>query len=235
MNAGCDLSSYQTRLCRKRRWEKIERTKKFPKSSRIASLFGEMGMSSQNTERLKGVDWDDAAPRLILFARYWAQTHYLWHPGHPLPGGATPEDVAKEAIKAFALGDRKLNPNYEVFTQLKGAVRSILWNLHQKTDLSLTDAHEPEFFEHHLDRKPDPASQANSNDYYRVLLERLKDDPRVRENHALGLIVAAYIGGAESVAEVSEQTKIPIARIYELRRQLKQVTEEVIHKLEIVP
>ncbi len=192
-------------------------------------------MPSQNTERLNGVDWDDAAPRLILFARYWAQTHYLWQAGSPLPGGATPEDVAKEAIKAFAVGDRKLNANYEVFTQLKGAVRSILWNLHKKIDLALTDAHEPEFFEHHLDRRPDPASQADSNDYYRVLLERLKDEPRVRENHALALIVAAYADGAESVTEVSAKTKLPIARIYELRRQLKQVTEEVVHKLEIIP
>jgi hypothetical protein len=194
-----------------------------------------MGISSQNTERLKSVDWDDAAPRLILFARYWAQTHYHWQVGSPLPGGTTPEDVAREAIKAFAVGDRKLNPDYEVFTQLKGAIRSILWNLHQKTDLSLTDAHEPEFFEHHLDRRPDPASQADSSDYYRVLLDRLKDEPRVRENHALRLVVVAYIDGAESVTEVSEHTKLPIARIYELRRHLKLVTEEVVHKLEIIP
>jgi hypothetical protein len=192
-----------------------------------------MGTRSLNAARLKSVDWDDATPRLILFARYWAQTHYRLQPGSPLPGGATPEDIAKEAIEAFALGHRKLNAKYEVFTQLKGAIRSILWNLHQRKDLALTDTHEPEFFEHHLDRKPDPSSQTASNDYYRVLLERLKHEPRVRENRALGLIVAAYADGAETVGKVCEQTKLPIARIYELRRLLKHVTEEVIHKLEV--
>jgi hypothetical protein len=225
----------QTRLCRCRWWGNNVRKKKIPKNPQTVSLEEEMEMHSQNTERLKSVDWNDAAPRLVLFARYWAETHYLWQAGTSLPGGGTPEDVAKEAIKAFAAGDRKLNANYEVFTQLKGAIRSILWNLHKKIDLTLTDAHEPEYFENHLDRKPDPASEADSADYYRILLERLKDEPRVRGNHALALVVGAYADGAESVDDVSAQTKLSITRIYELRRQLKQVTEDVIHKLEIVP
>src|SRR5690349_502521 len=108
-------------------------------------------MNEDYLERLRSLDWEDLALRLLVFTKHWAKAHYFWKEGKRFPEGKTPDEVAKDAISSFWASERKWNPKYDVFTQLKGAVRSILWNLHKKKSSKLTSAEPPEFFEVYTD------------------------------------------------------------------------------------
>ena len=97
-----------------------------------------VGPDEKQLAELRCLDWEDIGQRVLIYARYWAKTHYFWSEENPLPGEKTPEDIAKEAISAFWEGLRRLNPKYSVPVQIKGAVRSILWNLHAKKESKVT-------------------------------------------------------------------------------------------------
>lgn len=185
------------------------------------------GLDEQQLTKLRALDWEDIGQRVLLYARYWARTHYFWTEENPLPGEKSPEDIAKEAISAFWEGLRRLNPNYSVLVQLKGAVRSILWNLHVKKESRLTSPADPEFFDSHLDGRPTPSDELESKDYERAIFEALYDHERVARSKELTRVVKAFQDGAVSVDDVAEATGIAVKRIYQLRKELKEITAEV--------
>jgi hypothetical protein len=115
--------------------------------------------------------------------------------------------------------------------QLKGAIRSILWNIHKRKAAGLTSSEEPAFFEAQLDAALDPAAKAESEDFCRTFLESLANDKQVQNSPELLAIVKAYEGSAESVEELVEQTGLPAQRIYELRRQMREIAARVLRKL----
>lgn len=188
-------------------------------------------MDDNAMSKLGAVDWDDAAPRLLQFARRWAAGLYYWCEGTALPNGMGIEDVVKDAVAAFARGERKFNPRFEVMVQLKGAIRSILWNIHKRKAAGLTSSEAPAFFEAQLDAALDPAAKAESEDFCRTLLESLAGDQQVQDRPELLAVVKAYAGGAESVEELVEQTGLPVRRIYELRLQMREIAAKVLGRL----
>ena len=188
-------------------------------------------MSEEELERLRSLDWTDLGLRLLVFTKYWAKTHYFWKEGRPLADGRSPEEIAKDAISAFWASVRKWNPKYDVLTQLKGAVRSILWNLHKKKGTKLTGPEAPEFFDLHFGKGPDPAEEAESEDYCKSIFEALYQHDTVLGNDELFMVVMAYEDGAESSDDVADKTGIAKKRIYELRRQLKDIQQSVLDTL----
>ena len=188
-------------------------------------------MDEEALGKLSGVDWDDAAPRLLEFARRWAGNLYGWRSGTTLPNGMGIEDVVKDAVSAFATGDRKFNPRFEVVVQLKGAIRSILWKIYRKKADELTSAESPAFFDMQLDEALDPAAKVASDDYCRRFIERLVADEKITRSPELHGIVKAYADGAESVQDVAEKTGFPVKRIYEARRHLKEIAARVLRSL----
>jgi len=188
-------------------------------------------MSDTELSHLRSLNWDDIGLRLLVFAKYWARTYYFWREGQSLPEGKIPEDIAKEAISAFWAGIRQWNPKYDVFVQLKNAVRSILSNLHKKKSSQVTAAQPPEILELHIDDKPDPASEVISEDYCKSIFEALYEHDKVLNSEELLMIVMAYEDGAESVDEVAQKTGLTQQRIYELRRQLKEMKQSVLDTL----
>lgn len=189
-------------------------------------------MTEEELEHLRSLDWNDLGLRLLVFAKYWAKNHYSWTEGRPLPEGKSPDEIAKEAISAFWASVRKWNPKYDVLTQLKGAVRSILWNLHQKKSSKLTAPHPPEFFDLHVGEKPDAAAEVASEDYCRAIFEALYKDDAIRNNDELMLLVMAYEEGAETINDVAHKTGLEVAAIYTLRRQLKDIKQRVLATLD---
>jgi len=190
-----------------------------------------MSEDEDASERLYALDWGQMSLKLLVFARYWAEAHYHWNAGMYLPEGKTPEDIVTEAIAAFWNGSRKWNSEVAVVTQLKGAIRSMLWNLHKKKGSKLTSTQEPAFFETHLDDQPDPGSEYATNDYCKSIFEALYQQDQVLNNDELMMIVMAYEDGAESVDDVVAKTDIPIQRVYELRRTLKGLKQSVLETL----
>ncbi len=185
-------------------------------------------MDEDAISKLSALDWDETAPRLLEFARRWAANVYGWQQGTTLPNGMGIEDVAKDAVAAFAPGERKLNPSFEIVVQLKGAVRSILWKIHRKSGDRLTSAASPEFFYAQSAEALNPAEKVASEDFCRRFIERLSADEKITCNVELLSTVKAYADGAESVEDVAEKTGLPIRRIYELRRQLKEVATRIL-------
>ena len=190
-----------------------------------------MCMNEDSLSKLNGVDWDDAAPRLLAFARRWAASLYGWHGEATLPNGMGVEDVVKEAVAAFARGERKLNDRFDTVVQLKGAIRSILWNIHKLKAAELTSSEVPAFFETQLDSTLDPSASAASEDFCRMFIQLLFLDGRVQKSPELLAIVKAYENGGESVEELVEITSLSASRIYELRRQLRDIASTILQKL----
>lgn len=186
------------------------------------------GLDEQSLKQLRALDWEDMGQRLLVYARYWAKTHYFWNEETPLPEQKTPEDIAKEAISAFWEGARRLNPKYPVPTQLKGAVRSILWNLHAKKESKVTRVEGPEFFDERFDDRPNPGNVLESKDYERAIFEALFEHERVARSNELRRLVKSFQDGAVSVDDAVKVTGIAVKRIYQLRRELKEITAEVI-------
>jgi hypothetical protein len=190
-----------------------------------------MSADEEALERLYGLDWNAIGLKLLVFARYWAKTHYSWDEGTYLPEGKIPDDIVMEAIGAFWKGSRKWNSEVAVVTQLKGAIRSILWNLHKKKGSKLTSTEEPAIFETHLDEQPDPASEYATDDFCKSIFEALYQHEEVLNNEELMMIVMAYEDGAESIDDVVAKTAIPTRRVYELRRTLKGLKQSVLETL----
>src|SRR6266699_2781222 len=105
-------------------------------------------MKLNNAEsEFRDADWKSVGLRLLIFARYWAKVHYGWREDGLLPTSKTPEDVACEVYVAFSRQIRKFSPEAPMWIQLKNAVKSVLWNLHQLKEGKMTRSEEPEFFE----------------------------------------------------------------------------------------
>lgn len=184
-------------------------------------------MNQTGIDKLNELDWHDIAPRLLVFAHRWAGNVYGWRDGI-LPNGMSLEDVTKEAIAAFATGDRKLNDRFDIVIQLKGAIRSILWKIYQKRVDKFTSAESPVFFDMQDGETPDPATVAEGKDFCREFIQRLSADGKVATNPDLLAIVNAYAKGAETIEDVVEQTGLEIGRLYELRRSLKDAATRIL-------
>ena len=58
--------------------------------------------------------------------------------------------------------------------------------------------------------------------------EFLYTDPRVKRNPEMRNLIVALEHGAETVSEIVDQTRLTEKRVYELRRQVKQVAEAAL-------
>lgn len=182
-------------------------------------------------QEFRDADWKLVGLRLLVFARYWAKSHYGWYDGRLMPIGKTPEDVACEVYAAYSRGDRKFSPDASMWVQLKSATKSVLWNLHQLKEGKVTSTESPEFFDPVEDRNLDPEAALRSEEFCEQFFTLLYADLRVKKNRELKQIIEALEKGAQTVAEFVKETGLTTARVYELRRQLKKVAEPVLNKM----
>ena len=182
-------------------------------------------------KQFRDSDWKLVGLRLLLFARYWAKVHYGWRDGCLLPLSRTPEDIVCEVYAAYSRGQRNFSSQTPMWPQLKSAVKSVLWNLHQMKEGRITRAEEPEFFTPLMDENPGPEADLRSEEFCRRFFELLYVDPRVKKNKELRMTIQALEKDAETVGELVEATGLTTARVYELRRQLKVVAESVLNQM----
>src|ERR1700686_1182666 len=82
---------------------------------------------------------EDLVPVLYDHARKLAARKYRWREGKTLPLGKTPEDIVGEVYVSFIKGEgsegkrikgaRHFDPSKDLMLQLKGAIRSAMWAL----------------------------------------------------------------------------------------------------------
>jgi len=188
-------------------------------------------MQTDSENEFRAADWQIEGVRLLVFARYWAKAHYGWHEGKLLPSGKSPEDVVCEVYASYARGQRKFNSKDSMRVQLRSAVKSMLWNLHQLREHKLTQATDPEVFEPIEGRIPAPDVAIRSEEFCRRFFELLHEDSRVKRHPELKRLIEALEEGALDVSEFIKKTGLAAARVYELRRNLKGVAEQALKRM----
>jgi hypothetical protein len=176
-------------------------------------------------------DWKSVGLRLLLFARYWAKAHYGWYEGKLMPGAHAPEDVACEVYAAFRRGTRRFNDKDAMWIQLKRAVKSVLWNIHTLKESRITSAEEPEFFDPISDEKPNPEAELRTAEFYEEFFRLMYADSRVKRNDDLRKTIQAFEKGAREVSELEKEAGLSKTRVYEMRRVVKTVAENVLNKM----
>jgi hypothetical protein len=90
-------------------------------------------MDEQQLTSLRSLDWEDIAGKVLVAAIVLAGP-YGWRANSALPNGASLEDVVAEAIQDIWADPSRINPKVSLTVQLKGIVRSKLWNLAKSAD-----------------------------------------------------------------------------------------------------
>ena len=178
----------------------------------------------------------EMALRLFHYARNLLARDHNWTPGKMLPGGVDPEDIVLEVFSRVVRGTRKFNKKATLEVQLMGMVSSLVSGLYknkdaklQTIDLSEDDPSYPKV-EEALGVGGEDSPFANE-EYSRRFFEILEEHPRVKKDPDLGLLVLAYVDGAEGSAEAARDTGIPVKRIYEYNRSLISILGEVQAKM----
>lgn len=186
-------------------------------------------------EILRGPDGDRVWLALVDFARKFAQRRG-WRAGKTLPGASEPDAVAKDVIIKVLQGERTWNESKEpdLLNALKGMVRSDIGHLFGGYEVSHTEP---------IDSTQPDGSTRTADDFGGNAAdpdeELLQDEKAQLEMIALDLIREAVEGKpelelvflalyeSESSKEIAGLTRLPIERVYSLRRELDRIAARI--------
>jgi hypothetical protein len=157
---------------------------------------------------------------------------YGW-PKKSLPAGKDPENIVLEVVKDFLEERRHFNPEHEWEIQLKRAVNSKLWALHQRMEanaVSLDAGESDDSLKGYADDGIGPDVEAANNHDMEVLFGMFRDHPKVKGNEELELLLMAVEDGAEKAPDIAAATGISVDRVYEVRKKIKEIYPEVMDK-----
>jgi hypothetical protein len=188
---------------------------------------------------------EDLVPVLYDHARKLAAREYRWRAGKSLPLGKTPEDIVREVYVSYIKGEgsegkrikgvRHFDPNKDLMFQLKGAIRSAMWALADKSSakheqLSTTeegDAEPTEF----APTDSSPAERAESADFAKAVVEGVKAHPKFKESLETQDLFAAFELEITEVPDQARELGKKPEQICQLRYQLRQIYSEVMDEL----
>jgi hypothetical protein len=170
--------------------------------------------------------------KLLRHARFRA-TYYGWTNGATLPLGKDPEQIVCDAVEDYLHDRRHFNPKYGIEVQLKRAVNSELWALHQRVEARAVplEFDEGEDSPRGYDAdglKPDEAAAILHDG--KVLFDLLREHSDVKGDDELELLLMAIEEGSESAPEMAKATGLTVERVYEVRKKLKKIWPSVIAK-----
>ena len=182
--------------------------------------------------------------KLLRFARWLAANKYGWDgQTKTLPLGKDPDDVVIHVINDYLHDIKHFNPKYGIEIQLKSAVQSELWALHQRKeahaipwDSEEDDGPNSKWYAEG-DQLPDEAATTALD--WKMLFELFRMQPEVKGDDELELLLMAIEDGAEKAPEMASQAGISVERIYELVKKLRKIHPKVMkqfHKgTEVLP
>lgn len=201
-------------------------------------------MDKDKLNLLKRQDWPAIYKNLVKYS-YWKLKKIQWHCGNK----TSPEDIVDEAIENLWDGTRKWNPNrVDIECFLRGVVNSkvshIITSAEQSKFINInskaqSDQNDNGFSEcDRLDTLLLHNSQAVSPES--VLLKKEKQEVAQKildgiidncsGDDELEKIMDCLFDGIDKDSEMAERTKIPIERIYEIRRKLKAKAKVIFDK-----
>jgi hypothetical protein len=160
-------------------------------------------MDEKQLETLRTQDWDEVAAKVLNAARVFGAICEIWeNPG-------------------------RLNPSYSVTAQLKGIVKSKLWNLSQSADerVARTELHEVAV------SSDDWMEKADDRDEFDRAVELLGAHPKVKSKAELELVVAAISCGAMDADAIAKETELSRERVYQLLRELRAIYPDIARQL----
>lgn len=184
-------------------------------------------MNEESLNRLRALDWEEITAKLMLAAITMA-VRYGWTPKSALPGGKGLEDVVAEAIADLWSQPDRLNPAVDVAVQLRGMVRSKLWNLSQCRD---EDVRRSDDLSESVTVTAAGPKTVDTTDEFQRGIELLQASPKVKGNDDLELVVLAMSCGAFDVVELVRETGLPRERIYQLQRELRVIYPTIAGQL----
>jgi hypothetical protein len=194
-------------------------------------------MAEDCLELLKNDAWrGEMALRLLDYTHRLLERKHGWSPSVMLPGGKDPQNIVFEVFERVAAGTKKFNDRCGCEVQLKGMVRSVIYNLFKSKDATLQSIALTEDEE----RNPEvekaltvggSESEFEGVQYTERFFQILEDHPKVKKNSDLGLVIMAYVEGAAGSKEVAQMTGIPVKRVYEYNRNLTSILLEVEAKM----
>ncbi|NQV29065.1 MAG: sigma-70 family RNA polymerase sigma factor [Rhodopirellula sp.] len=186
-------------------------------------------MDGEQLESLRSQDWEEIAAK-VLSAAYVYATRYGWNRDSSLPNGKSVEDIVMEAIADIWGSPERINPSVPLTTQLKGIVRSKLWNQSQSTDEKVVRSDTME--ETALASDPEPAHLVDQQDEFDRAMQLLAEHPKVKIKPDLELVVLALSCGAVEVREIVDETGLTRERVYQLQRELRVIYPSIAEKLQ---
>ncbi len=184
-------------------------------------------MNEDELTRFRTLDWEDITAKLLQAAISMA-VRYGWTLAHALPGGNSLDGIVVEAISDIWKEPTRLNPEVELLVQLRGIVRSKLWNLSQRRDedvKGLDDLAEP------FALVASELETVDTIDEFQRAIQLLLESPRIKGREDLELLVIAISDGAVEVEELIRETGFSRERIYQLQRELRVIYPSIAIQL----
>lgn len=179
-------------------------------------------MKEDALERLRALDWDEIAAKVANFAHSEARNRYGWN-GSAMPKGASPEDLACDAIAEFWQNPSRHSGTCSLTTFLCGIVKSKLWNASQWLETKTTSREENLEAVAGTTTQPSPDTASADSDSFAVAIELLSAHPAVKGKADHELVVTALGCGFFEPAELAKETGLPVKRIYQVQRELDAI------------
>jgi hypothetical protein len=196
------------------------------------SLQIQLQMERSELETLKNQDWDTISLRLLEWTYRILRIHYGCTAMTALPCGETPEKIVDDLIRAYFQGVRRVNPAHPLEVQLRRGVRSRLWAIHRRKEAKETEPVETDETQELSDTAPTPAGETESDDACKTIFELLLAHPKVQKSEDLSLLVMAFQDGVEDEKDLATATGLTVARIYQLKRELRVIYPTIKSKLQ---
>jgi hypothetical protein len=184
-------------------------------------------MGAAVADSLRAHDWEEIAVRLLDSAVVLA-ARYGWTLKSQLPRGQSLESVVADTICDIWQKPERLKPSVPLLVQLRGIVKSKLWDLSQSKDDDVVRSEDLDAVPH---RSSDPERAVDWVDEFKRAIELLIAAPKVKGNLELELVVTAIGCGCLEPASIAEETGIDIQRVYQLVREVKALYPSVAAQL----
>lgn len=185
-------------------------------------------MDEKQLEAFRSLDWEDIAAKLLVAANIMA-ARYGWRRDKCLPGGKSLEDVVIETISDIWEKPERVNSSCSLTVQLKGIIKSKLWNLSQSADERTKRS---EALVATAKARESGTASVDCKDECDYAIELLLAHPKVKKSAELELMVTAMSCGILDVVGLAKETGLQRDRIYQLQRELRVIYPSIAQQLQ---
>jgi hypothetical protein len=184
-------------------------------------------MDEKRLQAFRSHDWEEISAKVLAAAVVLA-ARYGWKADTALPNGCSIEDLVIEAISEIWEKPERLNPSMTITAQLKGIVRSKLWNLSQSSDEKVKRS------EILAEVVPDARNDCDHGEIkvqFDRAIQSLLEHPKVKKSPDLELVVMGLSCGASDTKQLEKETGLSHDRIYQMQRELRALYPSIASQL----